>query len=68
MNREKMIADELQCMFLEGKLQDFNEVYINSVTKQLRTGEVSFFHLAQEDSDLKGKVLEAFARLCSSSK
>lgn len=27
MKREKMVADELQCMFLEGKLQGFKEEY-----------------------------------------
>jgi hypothetical protein len=38
MRKEKMIADQLQCMFLEGKLNGFKEAYINLITKKLRTG------------------------------
>jgi hypothetical protein len=63
MNREKMIADELQHMFLEGKLHGFKEEYINFVTRRLRTGEKTVDELMQEDSKLKEKVLEASERL-----
>jgi hypothetical protein len=63
MKKEKMIADELQCMFLEEKLLGFNEKYINTITRKLRTGELTIYELVQEDSDLKEKVLEALKRL-----
>ncbi|MCM3729678.1 hypothetical protein M3226_29350 [Neobacillus cucumis] len=59
MNKEKMIADELQHMFLEGKLKGFKEEYINFITRKLRTGDTSIDQLIQEDSELKEKVLEA---------
>ena len=59
MNKEKMIADELQHMFLEGKLNGFKEEYINFITRKLRTGDTSIDELMQENSELKEKVLEA---------
>jgi hypothetical protein len=65
MKREKMIADELQCMFLEGKFNGFKEEYINNITKQLRTGEIEISNLLQKHSELKEKILEAFERLKS---
>ena len=59
MNIEKMIADELQHMFLEGRLKGFKEEYINVITRKLRTGDTSIDELMQKDSVLKEKVLEA---------
>ncbi|MBT2655851.1 hypothetical protein J7E81_11495 [Bacillus sp. ISL-18] len=63
MKIEKLIADELQCMFLEEKLIDINERYINLITKQLRTGEIKLMELTRDDFDLKEKVLEALLRI-----
>ena len=62
MNKEKMIADELQYMFLEGKLKGFKEEYINFITRKLRTGATSIDELIQ-GSELKEKVLEASEHL-----
>ncbi|MED4224271.1 hypothetical protein [Neobacillus cucumis] len=63
MNKEKMIADELQHMFLEGKLKGYKEEYINIITRKLRTGATCIDELIQEDSDLKEKVREASEHL-----
>ncbi|MDR4949929.1 hypothetical protein [Neobacillus cucumis] len=63
MNKEKMIADELQHMFLEGKLKGYKEEYINFITRKLRTGDTSIDELLREDSELKEKVLEALEHL-----
>jgi hypothetical protein len=63
MNREKMIADELQHMFLEGRLNGFKEDYINLITRKLRTGDIKLDELLREDFDLKEKVLEASERI-----
>ncbi|MGJ7909465.1 hypothetical protein [Neobacillus sp. LXY-1] len=59
MKKEKMMADQLQCMFLEGKLNGFKESYINVITRKLRTGKVSIIELMQEDPILKEKIQEA---------
>lgn len=63
MDREKMIADELQCMFLEGKLNGFKEEYINQVTRKLRIGDTKLDELLRENSDLKEILLEASERI-----
>ena len=60
-----MVADELQCMFLEGKLHGFKEEYINTITRKLRIGELPLSDLSREDSELKEKILEASSRLLS---
>ncbi|RVT57223.1 hypothetical protein [Niallia taxi] len=63
MKKEKMIADELQCMYLEGRLVEFDERYINKISRKLRTGDLSLNELIRDDSILKKVVLEAFERL-----
>lgn len=55
-----MNADQLQCMFLEGKLNCFKEEYTNLITRKLRTGDLRICELIQEDSDLKVKVIKSF--------
>lgn len=60
-----MIADELQCMFLEGKLNGVKEEYINLITRKLRTSKITVTELIREDPFLKDKVLEASARITS---
>ena len=62
MKIEKLIADELQCMFLEEKLIGINERYINLITRKLRTGEIKLTELIGNDFHLKEKVLEALSR------
>jgi hypothetical protein len=65
MKIEKLIADELQCMFLEGMLMGIDEKYINSITKKLRTEEVKLTELVSDDFLLNEKVFEALSRtLC----
>ena len=59
MKNEKIIADELQCMFLEGKLNEVKEDYLNLVTRKLRTGDLTITELLKEDLILKEIVLEA---------
>lgn len=68
MKKEKMIADELLCTFLEEKLLGFKKEYINIITRKLRTGELTINELVQKDSALKEKVEEAIARLCIKTK
>lgn len=63
MKKEKMIADELQFMFLEGKLGGLKEEYINHVTRKLRTGEMTLLELMREHPKLKRKLFEAIYRL-----
>ena len=63
MKIEKLIANELQCMFLEGELNGVKEEYVNNITKKLRTGVLSINELIQEDPTLKEKVLEASLRI-----
>ncbi|MEH7109421.1 hypothetical protein [Bacillus sp. JJ1764] len=63
MKKEKMMADQLQCMFLEGKLSGFKESYINLITRKLRTGKVSIIELMQEDPILKERIQEALVRI-----
>lgn len=63
MRKEKMIADELQCMFLNGELHGFKEEYINFVSRKLRTGEIKLSELVKEDSNIKEKVHIAYERL-----
>jgi hypothetical protein len=63
MKIEKLIADELQCMFLNDSLIGFKEEYINNISRKLRTGEVKIVELVKKDSDLKVKILEALVRI-----
>ncbi|SEM22548.1 hypothetical protein SAMN05192533_101495 [Mesobacillus persicus] len=65
MKVEKLIADELQCMFLDGKLEGFKEEYINLVTRKLRIGELALSDLIQNDPTLKDKIIEAEVRIVS---
>jgi hypothetical protein len=63
MKKEKMIADELQCMFLEGRLEGLKEQYINIITRKLRLGHIKIEELLRDDSALKEHVLEASERI-----
>ncbi|PKR86815.1 hypothetical protein [Heyndrickxia camelliae] len=67
MKVEKLIADELQCMFLEGQLQDFKEDYINFLTRKLWIGEISVNDLIKEEPKIKDKVSDAVSRISFSS-
>jgi hypothetical protein len=63
MENEKMIADQLQCMFLEGKLPGINERYINQLTRKLRTGCLTVDELIDRQLLLKEQVMEAASRV-----
>ena len=62
MRKEKIIADELQCMFLEGNLHGFKEEYINYITRRLRKGNLRIKELMGLNAKLREKVLEALVR------
>jgi uncharacterized membrane protein len=65
MQIEKMIADELQCMFLEGELIGIQEQYLNLITRKLRTGKLTLFQLIEQNAIAQDKLLEAQARINS---
>ncbi|MEH7095659.1 hypothetical protein [Neobacillus vireti] len=63
MKLEKIIADELQYMFLNDTLQGFKETYINNITMRLRNGEIKLFDILSDDFDLKDKILEVLVKI-----
>lgn len=63
--KEKMVADELQSMFLEGLLPGVKEEFVNVISKNLRTGEITIKELLHDHSNLKEKVAEALNRIPS---
>ena len=63
MKLKKLIADELQCMFLNDDLIGFREEYINDITMRLRNGEIKLFDLMSNEFQLKEKVLEVLVKI-----
>ncbi|WP_079508768.1 hypothetical protein [Mesobacillus jeotgali] len=63
--KEKMVADELQCMFLEGLLPGIEEVWINILSRNLRNGNLTINDLLCSDALPKEKVDEALNRIPS---
>jgi hypothetical protein len=63
--KEKMVADELQCMFLEGLLPGIEEEYVNMLSKNLRTGILTIHDLLHGKTLSKEKVNEALNRIPS---
>ncbi|MBT2658044.1 hypothetical protein J7E81_22865 [Bacillus sp. ISL-18] len=63
MKLEKIIADELQYMFLNDNLHGFKETYINNITMRLRNGEIKLFDILSDDFDLKDQILEALVKI-----
>ncbi|WP_121612435.1 hypothetical protein [Mesobacillus foraminis] len=63
MKKEYLVADELQCMFLEGSLPGIKEEIVNLVSKQLRTGDITIAELIEDYPLFKDKVIQAIERI-----
>ncbi|WP_404328360.1 hypothetical protein [Mesobacillus maritimus] len=63
MKLEKLIADELQSMFLEDRLPGLKEEYVNSITRELRLGIVTLPELIRKDPLLKPNISDAKNRV-----
>ncbi|MGM0904897.1 MAG: hypothetical protein ACQEXB_28115 [Bacillota bacterium] len=63
MKLEKLIADELQSMFLEDRLTGLKEEYVNSITRELRLGIVTLPELIRKDPLLEPNISDAKNRV-----
>ncbi|MCM3587809.1 hypothetical protein M3182_18955 [Mesobacillus maritimus] len=65
MNIEDMVADELQCMFLEEKLCGVKEEELNRITRKIRRREITISELIRQHPMMKEKVKDAMLRIAA---